>query len=315
MEDFSKASLKKPRYFLNSYTHRFKLHCLQPILFCESDISKRTIEILVNEILTVNNQLNVTYLIEIILARYYTIENIFNILRDGTQICNLKAPAIRSLISILIMQIKKEDTVTEFRMEVAHDIIASFAMGQNYSIRSTAQAAIVILYEHMKKQFRTSKPEVMSRIEKTCDIINESMKFKNASKLFKVLIDDFRYNLKFSEIWTESTFYYNLPKATEMSIEEIVQIGKPCELNWKISELEEIQDKTRETETVVCDGLELGPAGNSSSMALTNFQQKYLPHKYQIPSWELLTELPEIFKSSLIDIESRKVRFSAIFFL
>lgn len=298
MEDYSTASKKKPRYFPNSWIHRMKLHCLQPIVFSNSDLSERTIEILIEELLNINNQLNVTYLIEIILARHHP--NIIEILKDDETVSRLKSPALKSIFAIAVMQLKMEDScklldenffgIAELKLETTHDIILPFAMGQNYGVRSYAQAAILMLFKHVKSQFGTRKSRVMARIAKSCEVISQSMKFKNAARFLEVLKKDFRFTLKFDKILMVDTFYHFIPHATNMPFEEVIKSSKKIDdLQFTIAEMENEPDGL-----VVSSELPL-PTSQEPQSNPTNFQQKYVPYKSQIPGEKLLSTLPAIF--------------------
>jgi hypothetical protein len=301
MESFSKASKKKPRYFPNCWTHRMKLHCLQPILFCNGNLTQRTIEILVEELLSINNQTNVSILIEIILSRHNP--SIVEILKDDKVVSKLKTPALKSIFVIAVMQMRMEDSFTllaekffgiaEMKLETIHDLIIPFTMGQNYSVRSYAQTAIIILYKHVKSLFGARESQIMSKIDRSCKIIIESMKFKNASKFFEVLKQDFRFTVKFDKIWSVESFYYFIPVASKMPVEEVILMeGMTLEnsLFFKIAEME------TETESVVMTDEVSVPNVERSSTASVTLQQKYLPYKYQIPGDKLMSTLPNIFE-------------------
>lgn len=294
MEEFFTASKKKPRYFPNSWIHRMKLHYLQPIVFSKT-ITKRTIEILLNELLNVNNQLNVTYLIEIILAKHHS--GLVDILKDESIVSKLKAPAIKSIFSVAIMQLKIEDAFTlleenffgiaEMRLETMHDIIMPYVCFQNYGVRSYAQAAIVIMYKSIKSQFGSRKSDIMSRIAQSCTIINESMKFKNAAKFFETLKQDFRFTLKFSQLWTPETFYHLIPLATKMPFDEVIICEGVGVQSLKIAEI------VLESDNVISEELPV-PTSQESTTNQLNLQQKYLPFKYQIPDEKLLLSMPSL---------------------
>lgn len=307
MEDFSKASRKKPRYFPNSWIHRWKMHCLQPILFC-TKISERVLEILIYELLHVNNQLSVTYLIEIILAKHHP--NIINLLSDETIVLNLKAPALKSIFVIAVMQRKREDSFTlleenflgiaEVKLKVLHDVLMPFTMGHNYAVRSYAQTAIIILYQHVRSIFGTRDTQRMQGLSNTCQTIQKSLIFKNAGKLFDILRYDFRFSLKFDQIWTIDIFYNHIPAVTRMSFEEIIL---PDEFDTDIGYFKKVDRrvvKIAEMEVsgechVVSDEVEI-PVAEQKSESSLNLQQKYLPIKYRVPTEKFKRELiPQVF--------------------
>lgn len=318
MEAFSKASKKKPRYFPNSWIHRMKLHYLQPLVFC-SEISKRTVNILLDELFNVNNQLNVTYLIEIILARHHP--GMVEVLKDESIVSKLKAPAVKSIFSVAIMQLKIEDAFTlleekffgiaEMRLETLHDIIMPYICFQNYGVRSYAQAAIILMYKHVKSQFGARKSIVMSRIASSCSIIEESMKFKNAARFYEALKQDFRFTLKFSQILSAETFYHHIPFATKMPPEEIISCEDEASVDCSRFKVAENADESN-THVVVSEELSVSTPEESNSNSL-NFQQKYLPYKYQVPVDKLIRLMPSFFKLDDNDEEFRKVRVVNIF--
>lgn len=300
MEDFAKTSKKKPRYFPNSWIHRMKLHCLQPIVLCEGNLTQRTIEILVEEILKINNQLNVSIIIEIILSRHYP--SIIEILKNDEIVQDLKSPALKSIFAIAVMQMRMDDSFTllaekffgiaEMKLETIHDLIVPFTMGQNYSVRSYAQAAIIILYKHVKSVFGTRESQIMSRIDRSCGVIKESIKFKNASKFIEVLKQDFRFSIKFSEIFTVESFYYFIPVASKMPAEEVMVVSEHLNKNlrFKIAEME------TETESQVMGDEVAVPTLDRSDSTSVSLQQKYLPYKYQVPGEKLMSTMPKVFE-------------------
>lgn len=306
MESFAKASKKKPRYYLNSWLHRMKLHCLQPILFCET-ITQRTIEILVEELLNINNQLNVTYLIELILARHYP--NIMEILTDDGKLFDLKTTSLKSIFAIVVMQLRTQDSfriqsleenffgIAEVKLERAYDFIIPFTMGQNYSVRSYAQASVIILYKSVKAQFGARKSDVMARIARSCEVINESMKFKNASRFFEALLRDFRFTLKFDGIMTVETIYDLMPRATRMPFEEIISTHMEGEDEREELQIAEIEN---ESETLTVSDEIVVPVAAEKAPSVVNLQQKYLPFKYQVPGEKIMGTLPSVFKNDNI---------------
>ena len=301
MEDMAIASRKKPRYFPNSWIHRMKMHCLQPIVLCQGQLTSRTIEILVEEILRINNQLNVSILIEIILSRHYPA--IVNILKDEKLVSELKSPALKSILAIAVMQMRMEDSfkllsekffgIAEMKLETIHDLIIPFTMGQNYSVRSYAQAAIIILYKHVKSLFGARESQVMIRIDRSCGVIQESMKFKNASKFIEVLKQDFRFLIKFDDIFTIDSFYFFIPVISRMPAEEILIPDESVSMNlrFKIAEME------NETESHVMGDELVVPNIDKPESTSISLQQKYLPYKYQVPGEKLMSTLPKIFEN------------------
>lgn len=304
METFAAASKKKPRYYQNSWMHRYKLHCLQPMIFCKQ-LTQRTVDILLEELLNINNQLNVTYLLEILLAANRP--NIVEILNDKEVVVKLKAQAFKSLFSIAVMQMKGEDSfklldekffgIAEVKLETLHDAIMPYTMGQNYGVRSYAQAAILVLFRHVKSVFGHSRESpILSRIAKSCEIMTESMVFKNAARFVENLQQDFRFNMKFEDIWTVEVFYYQLPGVTKMSFDELIAKfnghGKiQSYLTLKVAEMEPDQEAV-----VVSDVLE-APYQEKSTLNELNLQQKYVPYKYQIPTTKTLSIMPLLFKN------------------
>lgn len=305
-EDFAKASRKKPRYFPNTWIHRMKLHCLQSMIFCNS-LTSRTVDILIEEVVNINNQLNVTYLIEIILARHHP--DILQILKDDKIVLRLKAPALKSIFAIAVMQIRMEDSfrlpssdnsydIAEVKLENLSKIILPFTFGQNYGVRSFAQAAVVTSFLHVKSMFNDRESAIMYKIANFCSIITASMKFKNAAKLFDGLIRDFRFTLKFDDIWTIDTFYHHIPSITKMSFEEIIKTDGLGEGIFKKIEDEPFHVAMEiESETYVTADEILIPVACEPSNII-NLQQKYLPYKYQIPGQRLMNNLPAIFQNN-----------------
>lgn len=301
MEDFASASRKKPRYFPNAWIHRMKLHCLQSMIFCDS-LTTRTLDILVEEVININNQLNVTYLIEIILTRHH--QDIFDILRDEEIALRLKAPALKSIFAIAVMQMKMtistESTlrIAELKLEILTKIILPYVMGQNYSVRSYAQAAIIAAYNHVNLTFGEQKSEIVSKVSNFCSVISESMKFKNAAKLFESLKKDFRFTSNFDDIWNIDMFYHHIPSLTKMSFEEITTTDNlGSEGIFKKIEKSQINVEIEsDTEAYVISNEILIPDTNQAKTTSVNLQQKYLPYKYQIPGEKLMKTFPNQFQ-------------------
>lgn len=275
MLEYARSSKKKCGYFPNAWIHRYKLHCLQPIVFC-TEISKTTVDILVGELVSSNNQLSITYLIEIILAKHYP--DVTGILKDKERVVKLKSPALKSIFAIVVLQLLSEVNfeIAEAKFDAVHDLILTYTMGQNYGVRSYAQAAIVVLNEHVKSLNGARESPVMARIARSCDTINESLQFKNAAKFFEHLRYDFRFNLKFDQIMSIASFYQQIPTVTNMPFEEIIEVDSDCE-SFKIAEIEISNHGT----LVMEDQIAI-PASQRESTS-TNLQQKYIPFKYQVP--------------------------------
>lgn len=289
------SDMKNPRYFPNSLIHRMKLRCLQPVVFC-SRISEKSFNILTNELLTINNQPNVTYLIEIIIAKNSL--HFFEILKDVAKIQRLKAPALKSIFSIAIMQIRMcQDFKTAKQMLVElHDLIMPFTMGQNFGIRTYAQAAIVMAHQHVLMFCQGNESNEVFRIAKTCDIINESLKFKNAARYFDVVKRDFRFTMNMGKLWTADAFYEYIPRATKMTFEEIINVDVK---SHEMATLEFITEMNTEQETDVVQDELLVPVVEQMSEESMNLQQKYLPYKYQIPGAKLMETMPSVFRNVL----------------
>lgn len=299
MEDFANASKKKPRYFPNAWIHRMKLHYLQILVFCDK-ITKRTVDILLIELLEINNQKNVTHLIEILLARHRP--NIIEFLKEEHIVTNLKAPALKSIFSIAVMQLRMEDSFTllaenffgiaEYKLEAAHDIILPFTMGQNYGVRSYAQAAILLMHQHVKSLFGARESKIMSTVGKSCETIYKAMKFKNASKFIDNLRQDFRFTFKFDQLLSDETFYHHIVKATKMPFDEIIIYPgwrNLEDLQFNVAEMEAEPEVFVSTDEIEVSTTELRPD------TTLNLQQKYLPYKYQVPSEKTLSEFPSVF--------------------
>lgn len=286
MEDFAKASCKKPRYFPNAWIHRMKLHYLQAIFFSPT-LTPRTIEILVWELLNINNQLNVTYLLEMILARFHP--SIVDILKDEGQVSKLKAPAVKSIFAIAVMQLSLQNNDKLLKeAEKYHDLIFPFTMGQNYGVRAYAQAAIAILHKSIEA-ITKQKTEFTKRLAKSASIIASSMKFKNAAKFYEALRKDFRYKFKFADIWTAEVFYNKIPSLTKMPFDEIVTLegDRMFPEPFEIAEFNEESEATTLTEELAVP--------LTSQAATSNLQMKY---KYQVPGDDLVNIYPNNFEPS-----------------
>jgi len=294
--ELSVISKKKVRYYPNSNIHRLKLHHFQPLYFCKN-ISKEIIEILVFELLKVNNQLNVIYLLEIILASHHP---------DIVQLLNgdLNSQAFKSIFSIAIMQMKMEKDFekAETRLDSTFKSIFPFSMGQNFGVRIYSLLTIILSYEHVKTLPNFTETAATSKIFEICNIILESVKQKNCLKYFSALKNDFRFSKDYTELNRSQVFYRDIPKATNMPFEEIIMDEN------RDFEIFVAADMLKEGDSIVmADEFEIVSDGHVNN-GIVNLQQKYLPFKNQSPGENLLRTLPDRFKSFDVE-EACLVRF------
>lgn len=282
--ELSIISKKKVRYYPNSNIHRLKLHHFQPLHFCKN-ISQKIIDILIFELLRVNNQLNVIYMLEIILAFHHP--NIVQLLN-----ADLNSQALKSIFSIAIMQIKMETDFekAEQLLDLMFKNIFPFSMGQNFGVRIYSLLTMILSYEHIRSLPNFITTAVTSKLLEICNVILESVKQKNCLKYFNALKEDFRFSKSYEMLNTYQVFYRDIPRATNMPFNEII-----VDENYNFESFF-AADMLKEGDSIVMtDELEIVSERNAST-DIVNLQQKYLPFKNQSPGENLLRTLPDKFK-------------------
>ena len=296
--ELSVISKKKVRYYPNSNIHRLKLHHFQPLYFCKN-ISKEIIDILVFELLRLNNQLNVIYILEIILASH--LPNIVDLLNG-----DLNSQALKSIFSIAIMQMKMENDFekAEKRLDSMFKSILPFSMGQNFGVRTYSLLTMILSYEHIKTLPNFTETATTSKMFEICNVIRESVKQKNCLKYFNALENDFRFSKDYIKLNRSQVFYRDIPKATNMPFEEIIVDGNEDFESFLAA------DMLKEGDCIVmADELEI-VSDRKVNSGIVNLQQKYLPFKNQSPEENLLRTIPDRFKSFDINEACLVRRFS-----
>lgn len=246
------------------------------------------IDVLLYELLYVNNQLNVIYILEIFFACHHP--NILKSLQTFGK--DLNSQALKSIFSIAIMQMR---AINEFRKaeEMLNHMfkdVFPFAMGQNFGVRIYSLVAMVLSFKHinsLEDYVETPETNFFSNI---CNVILESVKHKNCLKYFDALCNDFRFTKNLMELNKQNIFYGSIPRATNMSFEEVLK-----DKNETFEELV-AADVIKEGECIVLnEEIEL-LSGEQTKNEILNLQRKYLPTKHQIPGESLLRTLPERFK-------------------
>ncbi|CAG9808004.1 unnamed protein product [Chironomus riparius] len=281
----SVISKKKIRYYPNSNIHRLKLHHFQPLFFCKN-ISNEIIDLLIFELLRVNNQLNVIYILEIILASH--IPDIVDLLNR-----DLNSQALKSIFSISIIQMKMETDFkkAEKRLDSMFKSILPFSMGQNFGVRIYSLLTIILSYAHIKTLPNFTETSTTSKMFEICKVIQESVKQKNCLKYFNALKNDFRFSNDYIKLNRYQVFYQDIPKATNMPFEEII-VDKNEDFESFFA-----ADMLKEGDCIVmADEIEIGLDRHVNS-GIVNLQKKYLPFKNQGPEENLLRTVPDRFKS------------------
>lgn len=286
INELSTRSVKKIRYYPNSFIHREKLHVFQTLIFFD-ELGEDVLNLLLPEILCINNLPNIVYLVEIILARYHP--NIIGLLIDKGEI--LKSHTLKSIFSIVIIQIRMEEdfNVVEGLLEKIFKVIFPFSMGQNFGVRIYALITILLCFEHAKSLKNYRLTPTISKISELCEIILKAVDNKNCLKYFNALRNDFRFTKSMRQLWSIEMFYHSIPYSTAMPFEEVIQMK--CNDNDSLV----VADLVKENEKIVMkDELEVPAHANVNEEI--NLQQKYLPFKYMIPGDNQLKTLPTIFK-------------------
>ncbi|CAO1429025.1 unnamed protein product [Diamesa hyperborea] len=301
--ELGELSKKKPKgYFLNSLVHHQKLRYLQPVLFCQF-ISSKCEAILMNEIININNQTNISAIVEIILAHFDV--DVWKLIEDEQ--LDLKSTTLKSIFAILTMQLRCENDskAIELRLQKLITHVMPYTMGQNFGTRIFAQAAIMQCWEHLQSVLaKTPSKQVIQTGNEACAMIQKSLKAKNAAKYFKIAQNDFRFTLNvLDELWTFDAFYVHILRITNMSEDGIIYpvLYHDHDDKWfdtflckdnSLELLKPMESCMEPEHLVVNEELEVVDHKAESSM---NLQQKYVPYKFQIPGGKLLSTLPTIF--------------------
>lgn len=286
-QELTNLSMKKPRYYTNSLFHRQKMHLMQPIAFLTA-ISPSSLDSLVYELTQVNNQLNITIYLEIILAKFCS--DILD--RVKSQINSLKAPPLKSIFAIAVMQIRQLKTFDEAEkfLSKIFDLIFPFVMGKNFGVRSYAMVSLISSIEHVKGLPGFKFTQNITKFSEICELMTKSIQNKNAQKYFAALREDLRFVKAFDELLSVESFYGRIPAITNMPFEEII------DLNEDLSDFK-AADITKFTEDqFLSDELEVPVDDSRDVEGSVNLQQKYLPYKFKIPGDSLLRTLPSAFK-------------------
>ena len=302
IEEFGEMSKKKPKgYFLNSLVHHLKLRYLQPVFFCLY-LSSKCQAILINEIININNQTNISAIIEIILAKFNV--DVISLLTNEK--LDLKSTTLKSIFAILTMQIRNETEleVVELKLQKMIELVMPYTMGQNFGTRIFAQAAIMQSCEYFKLLCEMNAPDREFKTgNEVCEMIQGSLKAKNASKYFKIAQNDFRFSLHLKkQLWTYDAIYVHILRITNMSDEAIIpKYLFSGSLDWfqsflcedkSLELLQPLENCMEPEHLVINEELEIVEQKAASTM---NLQQKYVPYKFQIPGEKLLLSLPSIF--------------------
>lgn len=280
-------SKKKPRYYTNSQFHRQKMHLLQPIALL-SEIPELSIESLLFELTQVNNQLNLTYFLEIILVNFCP--DILN--RVKNQVNTFKAPALKSIFSIAVMLIRKFQNFDEAERKLTEifDLIFPFVMGQNFGVRSYAIVSLILSLEHVKSLSDFKFTQQITKISEIGELMVKSAQNKNAKKFFEALQEDFRFVKDFEELFSIESFYGRIPAITNMPFDEIISNSDDF-MSFKAADITKSLD-----DQILSDELEVPVEDSQNVDSAVNLQQKYLPYKFKIPGDNLLRTLPSAFK-------------------
>lgn len=200
---FLELSKANSRYFGDSKTHREKLRITQSLCFLflrnSCEIAKVG-QILFNE----NNQLNVTYLLELMVA-YFAPEELFEHYIERDFVEKLKPSALQSLFVVIFYRCQQNPTL----MEKYLDIVIPFTMGQHFATRLYAQITVLKL--------SNSQNPLKNAIE-SCFKMQPD---KNLARC----VNDFRYlfpNYAKDDVISLANVLHHIPRITKMSEEEII---------------------------------------------------------------------------------------------
>lgn len=285
--EMSAVNRKKARYYPNSKIHRIKLRHFQPLVFC-SNIQKEVIDELIFELLWINNQLNVIFVLELYIA--YKYENIFGLFKLHAK--DLNSQALKSLISIAIIQLK---SITIFKeaenmLDKIFQNIFPFTMGHNFGVRVYSMLAITLSIEHIQSLSDYVETPLTKMISDIRGFILESVKQKNCLKYFEALKCDFRFSKKLEDLVKPNIFYSVIPNITHMPFEEIIYDESDEFEKYHAADIPKDSD-------ILVTIEEMEMVDNLKIFSVSNLQRKYLPLKNQLPSEKLLKTLPETYKS------------------
>ncbi|KAI8130849.1 putative methyltransferase TARBP1 [Lucilia cuprina] len=172
---------KKPRYFENSNEHRIKLRIAICIYYGCNNMYKTAISVDIldqiwNILLNENNQLNIVYFYEHILAIYEMREEvILSKLQQAHNLTSCQQVSIMSVVYTYVLTHRTDDNHTKFT--IVSNLLA-LTMGANFQTRLFAQ---MYLYQLLKK-------DSFQNINGFSQIIN-SIKYATGTKLTEHLND------------------------------------------------------------------------------------------------------------------------------
>lgn len=211
VDEFLKISNSNGKYFHDSLVHRQKLHFVQALVHLTA-LSDKLRNALVNEILNVYNQPNVRIIIEIVLAHFEC---------DALKLLANDEKSLKSVVAIATMMIVKQETYREAyeKLTELQEFIIEKTSHRSETLHTFAQAALFKASEFISKLSRESNDE---RIYWTCNSIKQSLTDDRQKSLFDEYCNDLRFYNQFDKLFTVSTFYETIPKASNMPFEEIV---------------------------------------------------------------------------------------------
>lgn len=318
LQDFEKLSNQKPRYFPNSKMHCLKQRYLAPLVFCEK-ITEATMNILMQEIQHQNNQPNINYLLEILVAKCLVqrknADIVFEVLESDN---NLKAPNLQSLFVVLFLfcEAMKRKKLGDRAIEA----ILPYTMGKNFGTRLYSQITALQLIE----TFDEGDMDLFHKI------IKKSFKIGNAAKHYAKIQEDFRYScMNYDRLLTIDMAYHHLPRIGGMSDDEIITYEMFQKAVQELAWIDPPDDPTNKTDQffhnhyykekleiwskhlmpkdcsmeqvpvvadskvenlIVSEELAINSVINGSGNG-TNVQQKIMPYKFQMPNKSLLATI------------------------
>ncbi|XP_055379675.1 uncharacterized protein LOC129610906 isoform X2 [Condylostylus longicornis] len=204
---------KKSRYFKNSKHHKLKLRIIQALALLSSfpNIPKNYIwtDRFLMCIFEENNQTDVTYIMELVIAKTISSSKLFNLLENCS---NLRNSGIISLFAILFIHCFNYIKSNEIDLlNQIIKLILPWSMGQNFHIRLYAQITIYSLIKYFK----------LENYYFLSETILESLKQGTAEKNYKKLNYDFRFqepNLE--ELLKLHVIYFAIPRLNHTDLDE-----------------------------------------------------------------------------------------------
>ncbi|KAJ6649786.1 putative methyltransferase TARBP1 [Pseudolycoriella hygida] len=266
-------NLSKSRYYPDSEQHRLKLRLVQALAILKDHRLNEAI-------LTEQNQVNVTYIMELIVAATSDIKDAVALLEQA------KTNSARQSIFVIMYYV-----CSRLRDAKGSDIciekIIPFTMGQHFNTRLLAQVTIVKLIEKFY-----SLDDKFHRHHAVYEQIKISFSHGNAKQISEKFLQDFRFTcIDCDNLLHQIYILYEIPRITKMAEDELfpLRLLKTDLEDETFLFKEPFYVHTNFSNVYENECLRLGVDVESNGYTL---QKKLIPIKSMRPDPDLLVTLP-----------------------